>query len=74
MKTMTVKKLFKAMRGVDLNAEIVFQANEPGEEDEGTDNATHTFACGTVFSAFVRPGKIKGDSEFVIDGAVTERE
>ena len=73
MKTMTVKQLFKAIRGVDLNAEIVFQANEPGEGDKPGE-AAHTFATGKVFSAFVRPGKIKGDSEFVIDGIVTERE
>ncbi len=79
MKYLTVKDLKAARVGVDDRAFVVWQANEPGEEDEGTEEATHTFAMGTVFSAWVRePELIVKDagcgSEFVIDGAVTECE
>ena len=75
MKTMKVKDLREALIGVPDNASVVFQANEPGEEDKAGE-ATHTFAYGTVFSAFLRGGHsvVKRGDEFVIDGAYTDRE
>ena len=75
MKTMKVKDLRQALRGAPDNARVVFQANEPCEEDKAGE-ATQTFAYGTVFSAFLRGGHsiVKRGDEFVIDGATTNRE
>ena len=67
MKTMKVKDLREALVGVPDNASVVFQANEPGEEDKAGE-ATHTFAYGTVFEAWVREPGVINPVEFVIDG------
>ena len=75
---MRVHQLRAALEGVHDNAEVVFQANVFGEEDNDT-NPSHTTVIGTVFSVFVRsnavihrPGSMQ--TEFVIDGAVTDSE
>ena len=70
---MTVKELREKIQDAPDDAEVVWQGNEEGEEDVPGE-ATHTFAYGTVFEAWVRkPGVIK-PVEFVIDGEATCKE
>ena len=72
---MKVSELKAKLHDVPDDAEVVFQANEPYEEDaEG--EATYTFALGPVFEAFYRENGVLGicGPEFVIDGNATERE
>lgn len=77
---MTVKYLRKALEGVPDEATVLWQANEDGEYNdpeiaaaegfEVDEEPSFVFACGYAYSAFARSGNM----EFVIDGAVTERE
>lgn len=68
---MKVVDLRKALQEVPDDADVVFQANIPGEDD-GPGEATYTTAIGNVFSAFVR--SYSNATEFVIDGAITDQE
>lgn len=72
---MTVKELKESLVGIADDANVVFQANEPGEDD-GPNEYTRTFAVGPVFSCFERGFNSLNDvkREFVIDGAATARE
>jgi hypothetical protein len=70
---MRVIDLRNALLNVPDDAEVVFQANVPGEDDKPGE-ATYTVAYGTVFSAFHRDGGVTNASEFVIDGMVTDSE
>lgn len=75
MGQLTVADLVEALKDVPPHTPVVFQGNvwDEDEEDGERDEPGYTTCLGYVYSAFVR--RQEGpDTEFVIDGAITESE